>query len=89
MMPMTAPALDSVFTDLETRLFGWDADASTARANAFVRGAVRGVVVSRRPKLELVAPVPELPGAYSSGGETTVIRANDAALALARRARAA
>jgi hypothetical protein len=88
-MPMTAPALDSVFVDLETRLFAWDAEASTARANAFVRGAVRGATVRRRPRLELVAMVPEYPGAYARGGETTVIRANDAALALARRARAA
>jgi len=78
-----------VFADLETRLFGWDADASTTRANAFVRGAVRGTRGTQRPRLQVVAALPEFPGAYASGGETTVIRANDAALALARRARAA
>lgn len=80
----------TVFADLETRLFGWDADASTTRANAYVRGTVRGARGgAQRPRLEVVAALPEFPGAYAQSGETTVIRANDAALALARRARAA
>lgn len=84
-----ASALTPGFADLETRLFVWDADASTTRANAFVRGTVRGARGTQRPRLEVVAALLEFPGAYASSGETTVIRANEGALALARRARAA
>ncbi|MBL8948149.1 MAG: hypothetical protein JNK45_33550 [Myxococcales bacterium] len=72
---------------LESMLFGWDPDAATRRADAFVRAAVRRLAPARR---ESAFEVPEFGGTYSRrGGETTIVRANDAALALARHSRAA
>lgn len=77
----------TVARDLETALFGWDADLATRQADAFVRGEVRQLSPVRGGS---VCDPPEFPGAYAKrGGETVVVRANDAALALARHARAA
>ncbi len=79
------------FSELETRLFAWDADESTRSADAFVRGEVRGVPVAigrdTTKRYPLPFRVPALPGSYARmGGETVVVRSNDAALALALRA---
>ncbi len=85
---MFADADRTAARDLETALFGWDADAATRQADAFVRGEVRQLAPGNCGG-SVCAP-PEFPGSYAKrGGETVIVRANDAALALARHARAA
>lgn len=74
-------------SDLECALFAWDADAATRRADTFVRGAYRHLQPVRP---ERAIALPAYPGGYARrGGETVILRANDAALALARHRRAA
>jgi len=88
-MPTTTrPAVHTAFLSLEQRLFAWDADESTRCADAFVRQALRGdVEVERKP---IPLRVPDAPGSYARlGGETVIVRANDLALTMAARLRAA
>jgi hypothetical protein len=91
-------AITTDFADLETRLFAYEESASTRAADAFVRLEVLGALAQRRrcgtdryPVAVLRLPaVPVVPGSYARmGGETTIVRSNDAALALARRSHAA
>lgn len=88
-MPQTS-IISNDFSELETRLFAWDADDSTRSADAFVRGEVRGIPIARgrdvTERYPLPFRVPALPGSYARlGGETVILRSNDAALALARK----
>jgi hypothetical protein len=87
---MTTPRTSALapFLSLEDRLFAWDADESTRCADAFVRQELRGnVEVERKP---IPLRVPDAPGSYARfGGETVVVRANDLALTIAARLRAA
>jgi hypothetical protein len=87
-----APA--SAFLGLEDRLFAWDADESTRCADAFVRASLHLEGAMRTRTVEERAPIPfrlpDAPGSYARrGGETIVVRANDLALAMAVRLRAA
>jgi hypothetical protein len=87
-------ALASAFLGLEDRLFAWDADESTRCADAFVRASLYFENATRPRATEERSPipfrVPEAPGSYARrGGETIVVRANDLALAMAVRLRAA
>jgi hypothetical protein len=87
-------ALASAFLGLEDRLFAWDADESTRCADAFVRDSLHLETSTKARAKEERAPIPfrlpEAPGSYARrGGETIVVRANDLALAMAVRLRAA
>ncbi len=86
-------AITTDFADLETRLFAYDQMGSTRAADAFVRVEVLGAHALRRrgstDRYPVAAPrLPAVPGSHA-GGETIVVRSNDAALALARCSRAA
>lgn len=73
------------YSDLETELFAWDPNETTRRADAFIRATLRPGKSAKRTVFSLTPPMPEMPGSYTrQGGETVVIRANDAALVLAR-----
>jgi hypothetical protein len=90
--PRTAAA--SAFLGLEDRLFAWDADESTRCADAFVRASLytSDGARARAPEERSAIPfrLPDAPGTYARrGGETIVVRANDLALAMAVRLRAA
>ena len=92
--PNPCTAAVSAFLGLEDRLFAWDADESTHRANAFVRASlyIEGSTKPRANDVRSPIPLrlPAAPGSYARrGGETTVVRANDLALAMAVRLRAA
>jgi hypothetical protein len=88
-------AITTDFADLETRLFAYDEAGSTRAADAFVRVEVLGAHALRRRGSTDRYPVaalrlPAVPGhSAHGGGEITVVRSNDAALALARRSYAA
>lgn len=84
----------SAFLGLEDRLFAWDADESTRCADAFVRASLHLEGAMKTRTAEERAPIPfrlpDAPGSYARrGGETIVVRANDLALAMAVRLRAA
>ncbi|MBC8071233.1 MAG: hypothetical protein IAG13_23110 [Deltaproteobacteria bacterium] len=93
-MPQLA-AITTDFSDLETRLFAFDAAGSTRAADAFVRVEVLGAHALRRRGSTDRYPVaalrlPAMPGDFAhAGGDTIVVRSNDAALALALRRHAA
>lgn len=74
--------------DLESALFGWDAEAATRKANAFVRAASGRLTLA--PRIAAAPPVPERGRTYARlGGDTVIVRANELALALAVHRRAA
>ena len=90
--PCTAAV--SAFLGLEGRLFAWDADESTRCADAFVRASLYLEPSTKPRAADERSPIPfrlpEAPGTYARrGGETIVVRANDLALAIAVRLRAA
>lgn len=74
--------------DLESALFGWDAEAATRRANAFVHAAIGRVTLA--PRVAAAPSVPEIGSTYARlGGDTVIVRANDVAVTLAVQSRAA
>ncbi len=78
------------YSDVETELFAWDPNESSRRADAFIRATLRPTKSPQRVISSLTPPMPKTPGSYAfQGGETLVIRANDAALVLGRRRAAA
>ncbi|HET6582162.1 MAG TPA: hypothetical protein VFG69_01920 [Nannocystaceae bacterium] len=84
------PEALSSFIAVEERLFAWDSDESTRRADAFVRSAMHLDPMPPRPANVLPFRVPEAPGSYAVfGGETVFVSSNDVALAFAVRLRAA
>jgi hypothetical protein len=85
------PEALSAFLDLEERLFAWDADESTRRADTFVRSAMHIESAAKpRPVAAIPFRLPAAPGSYAVfGGETTFVSSNDLALAFAVRLRAA
>lgn len=84
----------SAFLGLEAGLFAYDADEATRLADEFVVASMWQPPRLRQRKTEkvrrMILGVPDAPGGYACmGGETTVVRANDLALAMAVRLRAA
>jgi hypothetical protein len=87
-------AATTAFLGLEERLFAWDADRTARMADEFMCASMWTAPRTKQRKTEkvrrMILGVPDAPGGYAClGGETTVVRANDLALAMAVRLRTA